>query len=39
VADHKPNCECPPGFEGTKGTACSRGKLVVFFNNQLRTIE
>ena len=33
VVDHVVNCDCPPGFEGSKGTSCTKGMcfyLVVF---------
>ena len=27
VVGHEPNCECPPGFEGSKGTSCTRVEI------------
>jgi hypothetical protein len=33
IVDHEVSCECPPGFQGSKGTSCTKGEIFIINKN------
>ena len=39
VTNHLADCTCPPGFRGSKGTACAKGKWLYPVNSRAQTVR